>query len=251
MATVSFIESLGDIVSSVVPGSYTKYQFQNLHFPEDLGSEDMNHYLIMNFFTGGVVGTGAAQRFASTPKEHILSVALPMPSATGGGMFPIFRDSHEYSDIKLTNIFNNAIGVSGQTATGIMRRAINPGVQVLYRGTGLRQFDFAFVFAPASEAESIAMENIIARIRAYASPVNRGVLFEAPTEVEVKFYSNGKENLHIPRISRSVISDVEVNYATNGEWSTFINGHPVAAQLMIRMREMEIIDRNDILEKHY
>jgi hypothetical protein len=223
----------------------SKYQFESESFPEDLGAEYMGHWMTIKFFDDEYgTPTGVATSGPTTP---VFSAALFMPSATGGGSTPIYTDVHEYADIKLTNVVtNNLLGVSGTNALAMMRRAINPGVQVLYRSTALRTFQFGFLFAPRSEKESQKMEKIIYYIRRNAAPVNQGLTFKTPAEAEIKFWFNGQENRHVPKLKRCVVTNIETNYSPQGEWSTFTNGYPVSCLFTFTVREMEIIDRNYI-----
>jgi hypothetical protein len=237
------------LAAATNPFVETRYPFDSVYFPEDLGSEYMSHYVTIKFFTGGATGTGSIPG-APTPQQNVFNVGIYMPSDTGGGVMPIYNDSHEYADIKLTNIINNAIGVNGQNALGVGRRAINPGVQVIYRSTSLRVFQFGFLMAPRNEKESQAIEKIIKNVRKFGAPENKGLLFMSPAEVEIKFYSNGKENPHLPKLNRCVIQAIEANPAPQGMWSTFTNGYPVSWLLSFTVQEMVIIDRT-LIEQGY
>lgn len=244
----------------------TDYTFDSDVFPEDLGAEYMNHYMIMRFYTArGTLPLGlgpfanaptGSNPFASGFKQNNYNVALYLPSEAGGGIFPNFSDTHEYPDISMSNILLNQIAASGSFAkasvaagragAALSGRAINPGVQVLYKTTHLRTFEFAFLFAPRSENESKSMESIIKKIRKYSAPLDEGVFYRAPAEVEIEFHFNGKINPHIIKMKRQVVTYVDVNYAPHGTYSTFTNGHPVSCMLALKTREMEIIDRKDV-----
>ena len=108
---------------------------------------------------------------------ELTSAAIFIPGATSGP--PVtFDTKHEYADIKLSKIIQDAawspIGVGFnaiQTAGAMFAGAvINPKVEVLYRNTDLRTFDFAFIMAPTSAEESAEMKNIIKMLRQYSSP---------------------------------------------------------------------------------
>lgn len=223
----------------------SRYQFDSAYFPEDLGAEYMGHWMSIKLYDSAYgTGTGA---LGAGPGTAVFGAAVFIPSDTNSGGGPIYRDSHQYSDVKLTNIITDKVlGISGVNALGAARRAINPGVQVLYRSTALRTFQFGFLFAPRSEKESQSMEKIIKNIRKFAAPVNQGLTLITPAEVEIKFWFNGQENRHVPRIKRCVIEEIEANFSPQGQWSTFTNGYPVSCLFTFTAREMEIIFRNDI-----
>jgi hypothetical protein len=223
----------------------SKYQFDSAYFPEDLSAEYMGHWMTVTFNDSQY---GAATGpLSSGPSNRVFAAALFMPSATGGGTQPVYNDNHEYADVKLTQLVTDKfLGVAGTNALATARRAINPGVQVLYRSTQLRTFDFGFMFAPRTEKESQNMEKIIYNIRRFSAAQNQGLTLITPAEVDIKFWFNGKENTHVPRIKRGVVTNIVTNYAPQGEWSTFTNGYPVSCLFMFTVREMEIIFREDV-----
>lgn len=189
--------------------------------------------------------------------QNNYNVALFMPSEEGGGLFPSFTDTHEYAEISMSNVILNQIpaAASGalRGAVGATGRAINPGVQVLYRSTHLRNFDFSFLFAPRSQRESVAMENIIKKLRMYSSPVDEGLFYRSPAEIVIEFHrridnSVGGINYHVIRMKRQTVRQIDVNYAPSGVYSTFKNGYPVHCMMTLRTKEMEIITRNAVEE---
>lgn len=234
----------------------TDYKFDYDVFPEDLGSEQMNHYMLMKFYTQGQTvreqapyGSLSAAAGTRGFSRNNYNVALFMPSESGGGIFPNFSDTHEYPDISMSNLMLDQLGVAGKMFKGsaaMFGRAINPGVQVLYKTTHLRTFEFAFLFAPRSENESRSMENIIKTIRKYSAPEDTGIFYKSPAEVVIEFHHGGNINPHIIKMKRQVVTYIDVNYAPQGVYSTFTNGHPVSCMFAMKTREMEIIDKNDV-----
>lgn len=180
-------------------------------------------------------------------------IALFIPGGTGStGM--IYDNDHEYADIRLTNLMGTMLGGSAgglaATAGGLVGRTVNPGVEVLYRTTKLRTFMFTYLMAPASQAESYALKEIIRTFRAYAAPepTMNNMVYKAPAEFEIKFFNKNAENDSIPKIGRCVLEKITVDYAPQGEWSTFRNGYPVAAMLSLVFQEMEIMTKPRIEE---
>lgn len=232
-------------------------------FPQDVSSESFAHYMTITAITGGIP-SGAAQQLldaagravgaisqdaslAANQSQYAAVIFIPGGSS-GSGI--VNHDVHEYADIKLTNLLKDQVGV-GATLSGISGYSMNPGVQVLYRSTSLRSFQFQFLMAPQSERESRSMESIIQNLRYWAAPRAVGVLFQSPAEFQVRYYSQNRENPHIPKMRRCVLNRIDVDYAPlSGEWSTFSNGHPVAALLSLNFQEMEIIHKDLIVGGH-
>ena len=89
----------------------------------------------------------------------------------------------------------------------------------------------------------------------YENQVNylsTGNIMESPSEFKINFYSkiggDYRENTMIPRIARGVIDRIDVDYAPQGQFSTFSNGHPVASMLTFTFREMRIIGKDNVLQ---
>lgn len=220
-----------------------QYQKTTDVFPEDLGMDYYGHYIKIKAFTGGYGFTGALG--FSPPSYEAWNGYLFIPGGASGGQAPLIYDHrHNFTDIRLTNIVNDSIlGITAGLAT---RRSINPMVQVLYRSTNLRQFDFSFFMAPKSRREAQAMKNIAKKMRMFAAPEINGAAVIAPAEFEFEFYNKGQINTHLPKIDRCVITNVIVNFAPQGDFSAFRDSHPVACLLTFSATEVKIIDRNKI-----
>ena len=149
----------------------------------------------------------------------------------------------------LADGLGNVIG----TASSIAGYPINPRIEILYSTTPQREFVFEILMAPKSENESVAMEQIIQALRYHSAPeidktaLIGGFTFVPPAEFDITFFNKGVENIHIPRINTCVLERIEVDYAPTGVYSTFRNGHPVAARLSLGFREIEILHKARIL----
>lgn len=223
----------------------TRYQRTTDVFPEDLGMDYYGHYIKIKAFTGGAGGTGALG--FSPPSREEWNGYLFMPGGQSGGQAPVIYDhQHVFTDIRLTNIINDsALGVTIGLGS---RRSINPMVQVLYRSSNLRTFDFSFFMAPKSRKEAQAVKNISKKLRMYSAPEVNVPTVIAPAEFEFEFYNKGQINPNLPKIERCVITKCSVNLAPQGDFSAFNDGNPVAALVSFTAAEVRIIDRKKINE---
>jgi len=249
----------------------------------ELSKTDALRYRIDNRFTNAQdeslgQGIGTRPRFTRRIQE---SIALYMPSSE-----LTFTDLHEYENLSLTKfagsvaggvakLAGNAIGglVSGLRgrpgggggsiidAVGnnigsvgqLVGSPLNPKVEVLFSNTFQREFSFDFLFAPANEKESIALEQIIRTIRFHAAPELRpgnveSFFYVPPSEFDLTFYYRGYENTKIPRINTCVLTQCDASYAPSGVYSTFHNGHPVSVRMMLRFRETEVTHKLRVLQ---
>ena len=209
-------------------------------------------------------------RFTRRIKE---SIAMFMPTPI------VYNTTNEYQETSLTALAGGLItGAAGATAarffgadvgagvenllssagkglgklSSLAGYPINPRVEVMFSKTNLRQFVFEFLMAPRNAEESETMKAIIRTLRYHAAPeldsVTEGFTWIPPAEFDITFYNRGKENTNIPRINTCVLDRIEVDYTPTGKYSTFSNGHPVAARLSLGMREIEVVHKRRVLQ---
>lgn len=248
-ALQNFLNSSARMIETAALARETQYAFGYDVFPNDLGTDQKGHYVEIRVYTDMQMATGAVADVTggNSSGRNAYNAALFIPGAAPGENMPLIYDhQHNFTDIRLTNIINDSmLGISLTMGT---RKQINPAVQVLYRSTNLRQFQFSFLLVPKNEKESQAIESIVRNLRAYAAPEIQGVAVIVPAEFEFHFMRNpGRvENPHIPKIERCVVTKIQANWAPAGTFSAFKNGYPVACLLTIDATEVRLIDRNKI-----
>jgi hypothetical protein len=128
--------------------------------------------------------------------------------------------------------------------------AINPQVQFVYTGIGLRHFSLSFTFTPKSLDESESVDNIVSMFKYHFSPSlqagaetqSTSMFLIPPALFNVNFMISGMENRYLPKYGDCVLENMEVNYAPNG-FASFDNGAPVQTTLSLSFRETQIIDK--------
>jgi len=156
-----------------------------------------------------------------------------------------------------TRTITNGLGQIVSTGSKLMQSPINPAIEILFSNTLVRQFTLEVMMAPRNEQESLNMKTIIKTLRFHGAPELTGLLdssyFEGlfwipPAEFDITFFNKGVENMNILRINTCVLERIEVDYAPTGVYSTFRNGHPVAARLSLGFRELEAVHKKRILQ---
>ena len=150
-----------------------------------------------------------------------------------------------------TKMVFDAVGNSVGSAAKFLQSPINPAVEILFSNTLVRQFTLEVLMAPRNEQESINMHSIIKTLRFHAAPEISDVLslfWIPPAEFDITFFNKGIENMNILRINTCVLERIEVDYAPTGTYSTFRNGHPVAARLSMGFRELEPVHKKRVLQ---
>jgi hypothetical protein len=137
-----------------------------------------------------------------------------------------------------------------RVALNSMGYVFNPQEQVLFEGIDFRTFSMSFTLTPYSKEESTQIKEIIKAFRKNSAPTiitkSLGFFFTPPCVFEIKFMYGNTENPNIPQLKRCVLTEVGVNYAPNGTWSTFDDGTPVQTTLTLNFKEIELIDSTAI-----
>ena len=131
--------------------------------------------------------------------------------------------------------------------------AINPQLQMIFRGVGFRSFQLSFTFTPNSLEESQEVDNIIKTFKYHFSPgfeagktdSTQSMFLTSPSLFNVQFKIGQNENQYAPKYGDCVLADIDVNYAPNG-FAVHENGAPVQTTLNLTFKEIVIVDRDKI-----
>jgi hypothetical protein len=140
----------------------------------------------------------------------------------------------------------NAGAVSA--ATGL---AANPRKEQVFKGVDFRTFQFEYQFFPRGPTESENVMNIINEFKLHMHPEfkdSNKFLYIYPSEFDISYYTNGRENLHLHRHTSCVLTELNVNYTPNGTFATFENGMPTQINVTLSFRELSLMDKDKIME---
>jgi len=128
--------------------------------------------------------------------------------------------------------------------------AVNPRSEAFYNSPQPRSFSFSFDFWPRSMEEAEAVEKIIAIFKYNSAPGFKagtlGSVFTIPNYWKISYMFNSTENTALNMIGACYCTDVEVDYAPDGQWTTFGDGKPVHTRMTVNMLEDRIITKQDI-----
>jgi hypothetical protein len=249
----------------------------SLYMPDTLSMNYNQEYneLMLADIGGGILTAGAAGLSAAK------SIYEGYEKGGFSGAFGAAGQSDTISDVTTA-----LSAVGGQTTRDIndlflktQAKALNPQIQLLYRGVGLRTFSMEFTFTPKSKEEADQVSAIINTFVYASSPTVSGVggmYFIPPSEININFLmaetgnfsgftamlqkagnsiipgldlgnallggSKGTSNDRLYKVGTSVIESISVDYAPNG-WSAHSNGAPVQTRLTMNFREIDIVDR--------
>jgi hypothetical protein len=218
------------------------YMPDTLNFVQPQGYADleMGNNMVTALFAGGSAVADSIRAYTSGGSKEAFKSSLTR------NLSPFLINA--LGD-KLGN-FGKAVAAAGQ---GIVT---NPMIEVLYTSPGLRSFRFDFMFYPESQKEAFAVQKIIQLFQFHQAPEiapgTGGYFLVPPSEFDIEFYYNGKENINLPVISTCVLTSVDVDYAPNG-WTAYEisgedariggSGMPVATKLSLEFKETSIVTK--------
>jgi hypothetical protein len=154
----------------------------------------------------------------------------------------------------VTSIVANAAlskGPGGATMSAMTGLAPNPMKEQVFKGVDFRTFTMDYQFAPRDEAEARNVLKIIQAFKYHMHPEYKDAgnfLFLYPSEFDITYFHGGEENLNIHRHTSCVLTDMDVNYTPNGNFSTFKGGMPTQINMTLSFKELTILTKELIAQ---
>jgi hypothetical protein len=190
------------------------------------------------------------------------TLALSMMSATGQGLSEIIQAAKDsegsaksaagqqlgpaaaiISNIALSK---GPFGAANSAATGL---AANPKKEQVFKGVDFRTFQFDYQFFPRGIEEAENVMRIIEEFKYHMHPEfkdDNNFLYIYPSEFDIFYYQDGRENLNLHRHTSCVMTDMTVNYTPNGTFTTFDNGMPTQINVVMSFRELALLTKDKI-----
>lgn len=134
-------------------------------------------------------------------------------------------------------------------------RAVNPKTELVFKNVPFRTFNFPFEFSPKSEKEKEDMYKIINQFKFFMMPeIKSEGYLTSPSEFQITYMYRDKANMYIPKISRCVLTDMSLDFAPEGVFTTFKADEQGAAPVLTKMdlsfTELEIMTKETIATGH-
>ena len=153
-------------------------------------------------------------------------------------------------------ISGTAIGALGGNvdANQLIARAsgqiLNPNLELLFNGVGLRTFPLSFQFFPRNKQEGMVVMNIIRTLKLEMAPSRttkseNGVFIKQPSIFQLTYKTGSENHKFLNRFLPAVLSDMKVNYSASGTFSAFYDGTPTHMQVDLQFKELNPIFRED------
>lgn len=135
-------------------------------------------------------------------------------------------------------------GAAMSAATGL---ASNPKKEQVFKGVDYRSFQFDYMFFPRDEQEAKNVMNIIHEFKYHMHPEfkdSNNYLYIYPSEFDITYYTKNKENQHIHKHTSCVLTEMNVNYTPNGQFTSFANGMPTQINITLSFRELGLLNKD-------
>lgn len=160
------------------------------------------------------------------------------------------------TDAIASAIAGRAIGALGGnvTANALIARGsgaiLNPNLESLFQGVKLRQFPFTFEFFPRNPTEAEQVKLIIRVLKRSMSAKNnknkgRGVFIKQPDIFQLRYMKGASEHPFLNKFLPMHLTDMKINYAASGTYSTFYDGTPSHMSVSCSFQEVNPVYQED------
>ena len=160
------------------------------------------------------------------------------------------------TDAIASAIAGRAIGALGGnvTANALIARGsgaiLNPNLESLFQGVKLRQFPFTFEFFPRNPTEAEQVKLIIRVLKRSMSAKNnkdkgKGVFIKQPDIFQLRYMKGASEHPFLNKFLPMHLTDMKINYAASGTYSTFYDGTPSHMSVSCSFQEVNPIYQED------
>lgn len=259
---------------------------QNLRYPVDMNStQDTIVFTAVEYIPPGLGETGSVAGQRQNPNRSTKgTVTLPIQAQISDG------NAVGWAEGNLNELFRKALNtatglVLGQENTETINKAIsdtsksliqnknqvlaliaesvldqpvisrtggilNPNIELLFTGPGLREFSFNIKMSPRSDKESTQVKSIIRFFKQNMAPKRQeGNLFlKAPNTFLIKYQGAGEQGLN--KIKECALTGCSVNYTPQGTYMTYEDGTMVSYLMQLQFREIEALYDVDYKDNH-
>ena len=155
--------------------------------------------------------------------------------------------AQSYFAAQLVQVFNSNVD-SASLLSRSTGQVLNPNLELLFKGVGLREFSFNFDFAPKSPDEAKVIKDIIRTFKKGMSPrssagtgVGAGLFISAPNIFVLEYKSGGKPHPFLNKFKPMAMKGMGVNYTGSGTYSVYSDSTPVHMKLTLTFQEVNPI----------
>jgi len=197
------------------------------------GSDEMNPAQIAasNIALGGITAGGEG---LSKAIDGIVSSALKDKGA----------------DVK-TAVSTLIAGEASGAGSGLLKRVtggvLNPNLELLFGGPGLRQFGFTFKMSARSEEEAKQIIGILRFFKQGMAPQKSttNLFVKAPHTFRLTYLHKNKSHKFLNEFKECALTSFTTNYTPEGQYATFYDGPMVSYEIQMQFQELDPVFNED------
>lgn len=210
-----------------------------LHTPTDL-----NINYSVNWSASDMAGMAAA----ATMSE---SISNAVQELTTGNISQSATDTANAGGAGINYLVSKGLQTSGigEFVGKVSGTAANPKKEQLFRNVDFRTFSFSYQFFPRSPEEARKVQAIIKMFKLHMHPEFKDAsqfLYTYPSEFDIYYYQNNRENTNLHRHTSCVLTDMTVSYTPQGMLSTFEDGMPTQINVSLTFKELALLTKEAI-----
>ena len=129
----------------------------------------------------------------------------------------------------------------------------NPYTEVMFKGIDNRSFEYSFKMIPRNATEQATIKEIVNTLKFHRAPekkVNGNNLYWSyPSTFDLSFLkSDGNENEWLFKHSTCALTSLDIKHGGDGYYSSYKDGSPFYTTINMAFTELEILDKDRILE---
>jgi len=129
--------------------------------------------------------------------------------------------------------------------------AANPRKEQVFKSVDFRQFTFSYEFYPRDGKEAKHVQDIIQMFKLHMHPEfkdSANFIYIYPSEFDIFYYQGGEENMNLHRHTSCVLTEMTVNYAPQGQFTSFEEGAPTQINMTLTFKELSQLTKERIQE---
>jgi len=124
--------------------------------------------------------------------------------------------------------------------------AINPNMELLFKGPTIRSFKFSFKLTPRNQNEAEVVRTIIRTLKENMAPSGAGDMFlRSPNVFNLTYKSGVEPQPYLNKFKTCALVNMSVNYTGENIYATYQDGSPVSYILDLGFKELEPIYAED------
>ena len=136
----------------------------------------------------------------------------------------------------------------GGLARAASKKVRNPFQEQIFKTMNFRSFAFQYKFAPRNQSELNSVIDIINLFKFHMHPekADSGAFFVFPSIFDIEYRFRGTKNAFVNRIATSVLTEMTVDYGSEGVFTTFrgTDGAPSEITLALVFRELSLLTKD-------